>query len=170
MPLATSGAGAFLDRSGGWLTAETAQSAPTVIFKLVMSGLTSAILTFRYSLSSVPGSVCSHFFVASSQNCSSSCCGQSLVIMELTSPPGVSASIRQLTGCSSACYLQPLRKHWRALALLSDYMIIMSSPLTVSFVSAFLTSPIKLILWLKFSTDRRQAKYVLGAGGRGQGP
>ena len=36
-----------------------------------------------------------------------------------------------------------------------------------SFVSAFLTSLIKLILWLKFSTGKRQAENMMGAGGRG---
>ena len=41
--LATSGARAFIDRRSG-LHAETAQSALTVIFKLVISGLTSVIL------------------------------------------------------------------------------------------------------------------------------
>ena len=38
-----------------------------------------------------------------------------------------------------------------------------------SFVSAFLTSLIKLILWLKFSTGKRQAE-DMGGGGGGQGP
>ena len=33
---------------------------------------------FRYSESSVPGSICSHFFMAKSQNCGSSCPGYSL--------------------------------------------------------------------------------------------
>ena len=37
-----------------------------------------------------------------------------------------------------------------------------------SFVSAFLTSLIKLILWLKFSTGKRQAQDML-QGGRGRG-
>ena len=40
--LATSGARAFIDRRG--LHAETAQPALTVIFRLVISGLTSVIL------------------------------------------------------------------------------------------------------------------------------
>ena len=44
-PTATSGARAFIDRVGvGELHAETAQSSLTVIFKLVISGLTSIIL------------------------------------------------------------------------------------------------------------------------------
>ena len=44
--LATSGARVFIDRSGqgGGLPAETVASALTVIFKLVISGLTSIIL------------------------------------------------------------------------------------------------------------------------------
>ena len=53
---------------------------------------------FRFSYSSLPGSICSHFFVISSQNRGSSYPGYRLVIMELTSPPGVSVSIWQLTG------------------------------------------------------------------------
>ena len=40
---------------------------------------------FKYSESSVPGSVCSHFLEASSRNCGSLCHGYSLVIMLLTS-------------------------------------------------------------------------------------
>ena len=42
---ATSGARAFIDRSeGGRLHAETIQSSLTIIFKLIISGLTSVIL------------------------------------------------------------------------------------------------------------------------------
>ena len=95
---------------GGWgehLPAETAQSSLTVICKSVVSGLTSIILVVLgvYSLSSVPWSICSHFFAVSSQNCGSSSPGYSLVIMQLTSPPGVLVSIRQLTGYGSEYYL-----------------------------------------------------------------
>ena len=42
-PLATSGAKAFIDRRRG-LDVGTAQSTLTVIFKLIISGLTSVIL------------------------------------------------------------------------------------------------------------------------------
>ena len=35
---------------------------------------------FRYSWSSVPGSICSHFFAVNSRNCNSSCPGYSLVV------------------------------------------------------------------------------------------
>jgi len=42
--LAISGARAFIDRNRGQLQAETAQLAPTVIFKLVICGLTSIIM------------------------------------------------------------------------------------------------------------------------------
>ena len=65
---------------------------------------------FRYSQSSVPASICSHFFVASYRNCGSSCPWNSLVIMMLISPPGVLVSVRQFTGYGSEYYLQPLRK------------------------------------------------------------
>ena len=47
-------------------------------------------------------------------------------------------------------------------------LLLFSLPWLFSFVSAFLTSLIKLILWLKFSTGKRQAEKV-GGGGR-QGP
>ena len=67
---------AFIGRSGGQLPAETAHllTSLTVIFRLV---LTSIILAVLGSYSSVPGSVCSHFFAAESRNCSSSCPGYS---------------------------------------------------------------------------------------------
>ena len=48
--------------------------------------------------------------------------------------------------------------------MFNDCIIIFQSPLTVFLVSAFLTSLIKLILWLKFSTGNRQAE-DMGAGG-----
>ena len=53
-PLAVSEARAFIDRRKG-PHAETAQSAAS----LVTDGLAHIILTFRYSESSVPGSICS---------------------------------------------------------------------------------------------------------------
>ena len=56
---------------------------------------------FRYSYSSVSRSICSPFSEANSQNCGSSCPGYRLVIMQLTFPPGVLVSIRQLTGYGS---------------------------------------------------------------------
>ena len=47
--------------------------------------------------------------------------------------------------------------------MLNDYIIIIWSILAVfSFVSVFLTFLIKLILWLKFSTDKRQAEDMVG--------
>ena len=56
---------------------------------------------FQYHYSSGPGSLCSHFFVANSWNCGNSCPGYGLVIVSLTSPPGVLVSVRQLTGYGS---------------------------------------------------------------------
>ena len=62
--------------------AETAQSALAVILKLIMRRCDQHHLDcFKYSQSSVPGLVCSHFLEASSQNCGSLCHGYSLVIM-----------------------------------------------------------------------------------------
>ena len=43
-PLHENGVRAFIDRGGRWLQAETAQSSLTVIFRLVISGLTSIIM------------------------------------------------------------------------------------------------------------------------------
>ena len=68
---------AFIDGGRG-LYVETAPSALTVILKLVIGGLTSVILIV---LSTVSGSVCSHFLEASPQNCGSLCRGYSLVTM-----------------------------------------------------------------------------------------
>ena len=62
------GARAVIDKGRG-LHAETAQSALTVILKLAMQWYDQYHLgCFRYSLSSVPWSVYSHFLEASSQN------------------------------------------------------------------------------------------------------
>ena len=46
-----------------------------------------------------------YFSEANSENCGSSCPEYSLVIMYLTSPPGVLVSVRQLTGYGSEYYL-----------------------------------------------------------------
>ena len=56
---------AFIDRRRE-LHAETAQTALTVICRSVTGGLTSVVWLFKYSQSSVPGSVCSHFPEATS--------------------------------------------------------------------------------------------------------
>ena len=47
--------------------------------------------------------------------------------------------------------------------MFNDCIIIIQSPLTVFLVSALLTSLIKLMLWLKFSTGKRQAEDMEGA-------
>ena len=66
---------------GRGLHVEKAQSALRVILKLVMGGLISHLDYLKYSLSSVPGSGCSHFFEASSWSCGSLCHGYSLVVI-----------------------------------------------------------------------------------------
>ena len=84
-----------------------AQSALTVIFKLVIGGLTSIVFTvlgtvslqfrdafFPISLQSVLGIVAAQVLG-----------GYRLAIMELASPPSVLVSIRQLTGYGSEHYL-----------------------------------------------------------------
>ena len=68
------------------LCAERAQAALTVILKLVTwSSDKHHLDCFKYSYSSVPELVCSHFSEASSWNCGSLCHGYSLVIMQLMS-------------------------------------------------------------------------------------
>ena len=53
--------------------------------------------------------------------------------------------------------------------MLNAYIIIIWSPLMFSFVSAFLISLIKFILWLKYSTDKRQAEGMGRGGCEGSG-
>ena len=50
------------------------------------------------------------------------------------------------------------------LIMLDSILLLFSSLWLFSFVSAFLTSLIKLILWLKFSIDRRQVEDMVGQG------
>ena len=55
--------------------------------------------------------------------------------------------------------------------MFNDCIIIIQSPLTVFLVSALLTSLIKLMLWLKFSTGKRQAEdMAVGQGPQGPAP
>ena len=68
----------------GGLRAERAQTALSVILKLVTCGLTS-IMLIKYCSFSVPESVFPGFFEAKSQNHGSSCHGYGLVIMSFTS-------------------------------------------------------------------------------------
>ena len=64
------------------LHAETAELAMTVIFKLVISGLTSVILIVLGMVNlQFHGSYVSSFSEASSRSCGSSCLGYSPVIM-----------------------------------------------------------------------------------------
>ena len=71
---------------GSYEQKQHGQSALTVIMKLAMWWADQQHLDcFKYSLSLVPGLVCSHLFEASSQNCGSLCPDYSLVIMLLTS-------------------------------------------------------------------------------------
>ena len=74
------GARAFTDGGRG-LHVETAQSALTVMLKLEMQWSDQHHLDcFKYSSSSVPGLVCSHFLEVNSQNCGSLCHDYNLVI------------------------------------------------------------------------------------------
>ena len=70
-PLIISRQEVFIDRRRG-LHAETVQSALTVIFKLVMGGLTRVILVVLGAVNlQFRGSVCFHFFEANCWNCGS---------------------------------------------------------------------------------------------------
>ena len=62
-----------------------------------------------------------------------------------------------------AAILTGLRWYFIAVLLCNDYIIIIWSSL-FSFVSAFLISLIKLILWLTFSTDKGRQKTCRGGG------
>lgn len=67
---------------GGYEQKQHGQSALTVIMKLVMWWADQQHLDcFKYSLSLVPGLVCSHLFEAGSQNSGSLCHVHNLVIM-----------------------------------------------------------------------------------------
>ena len=85
--------------------AETAQSALTVIFKLVISGLTHVILIALCTLVFSSRTHVFAFLEAIIQKCGSLCHGYILAIMWLTSPPGVLGSIWQLSGYGSEYYL-----------------------------------------------------------------
>ena len=84
-PADKQGARAFIGGGRG-LQAETAQSALTVILKLIVGGLINVILNALGTVSLQFQAACSHFLEASSQNCGSLCHGCNLVIMWLTSP------------------------------------------------------------------------------------
>ena len=104
---------AFIDRRRA-LHAETAQTALTGIFRLVVGGLSSIIWLFECSQASVPGLVYPHFLEAGPETCGSLYHGCSPLIVELTSPPGrggVSISAQELTGHGSQFYLQPWRRN-----------------------------------------------------------
>ena len=63
---------------GRGLQAEAAQSALTVIFRVIIGGLTSVILIVQLDFSS--RSVCSYFLEVTSQNYGRLCHGYSLLI------------------------------------------------------------------------------------------
>ena len=102
------------------------------------------------------GPICSHFFEASSQNCGNSCCGYSLVIMWLTSP-SVWFSIYKTAQNIIYSPWERTKDPWLCL---KSILLLFGFPL----FSHVLISPIKLILWLKFPTDKRQAEDMGGSG------
>ena len=96
-------------------------------------------------LSSLLGSVCSHFFEASSQKCGSFCHSYSLVIMQLTSSTWVGGivSVKELKQHGSEYHLWPLKRSQRSLALLT---IKLSCPISLIFFAFSFISMIKFII------------------------
>ena len=142
------------------LHAETAQSSLTVIFKLVISHLTSIILVV---LCTVNLQFWVHLFP--------SLCGQFSELLQFMSciQPGhyvVNFSTwgfrinktahRILLRILSTALLERTKCPW--LCLMTTLLLLFSLLWLFFFASTFLTSLIKLILWLKFSTDKRQAE------------
>ena len=103
---------AFIDRGRG-PHAETAQSALTVILKLVICALISVLLIVLSTVSlQVQGPFFPYFSEANSQNCGSLCHGYSLVIMLLTSSTWWGFQyLQDSSGNGSEYYLQSLRRN-----------------------------------------------------------
>ena len=153
-PLNSQEARALTCRERG-LHAETAQSALTVILKLGIGGLTSVMLVVS---GVVPGSVCSSFFEASSQNCGSLDHGYSLITMQLTSPPGGGFSIYKTAHGRWLRMLSVAREEERALTTLDDQTIFMWSPLPVFLCFCLFSLLIKLTLWPKFFHRQKECR------------
>ena len=106
------GVRAFIDRVGDAVTCRNSIVVSNSHLQSAISGLTSIILLVLGKVSlQFWGALVLIFFVVSFQNCGSSSPGLSLVIEQLTLPPGVLVSLRQLTRYGSEYYLQPLRKN-----------------------------------------------------------
>ena len=148
--------------------AETTQSSRTVFFKLIISGLTSIILVVLDTVSLqfwgpfVPISLWSILGIVVSRV---------LGIMQLTFPPGHHA-VNFSTWCFSV--YKTAHRTWLRIFIYSPWertkgawLCLMTTLLLFdllrrfSFVSTFLTSLIKLILLLKFSTSKRQAENMI---------
>ena len=101
LPFQTGGESFYRQSGRGGLHAETAQSSSNWLSMVwpAPSWLFSIQLIFSSRAHLFPF-LCGHF-----SDWGSSCPGYSLVTMYLTSPPGVSVSIRQLTGYGSEYYL-----------------------------------------------------------------
>ena len=115
---------------------------------------------FRYSQCSVSRPTCSHFLEASSQSCGHSYLGYGLVIVQLTSSTrwGFRVCKRahkiqiRIVSIDPEKELNVLDSSWWL-----DYYYLVSFgcfPLLLH----FLTSRVKLILWLSFFTNKRQAE------------
>ena len=127
------------------LHAETAQSALTVILKLVIGGLTSIILVVLgvVNLQSQGRSV--SIFLRHILRIGAACVMATVwsSCTWLLHLVGVSISTRQLTGYGSENYLETLRRNQRSSTMLDEYIIIIWSPLTVSPYFCIFT-----LLWL----------------------
>ena len=123
---------------------------------------------FKYSWSSVPGLVCFHFFEAHSLNCGNLCHGCSLVIMQLTSSTWW--GFQYLQNSSQDMAQNIIHSPWGRtgdtwLCLMTKLFCCLVSFDYLPLFLHYLTSLIKLILWLKFF--RRQEA---GREHREQGP
>ena len=142
----------FID-GGRRLHAETAQSALTVVLRLVTWWTDQCHLDcFRCSNSSIPASVCFHFFEGNSRSCDSCCHGYSLAITRLSLPPPGGAFI--IYKRAHRTWLRILLRAPEEELKMLDFAYWLNYYYLVCFdcfplFLHFLVSPIKLTLWLK---------------------
>ena len=147
------------------LPAETAQTALTGICRWAVSGLTSAVRLSKCSQSSVPGSVCSRLLEASPQTvaaCVVATAWSSCINFSTSwGFPFLQKSSRDRLTVLPMALEEELLK---VLDLMTELSLFCLAGL-LSVVRHFLTSLIKLIVWLQF-LYRRKAGRGCGGGGR----
>ena len=164
-PLASSGARTFIDRRSG-LHAETAQSALTIIFKLVTGGLTNVILVVLGIINLQSRGALFPFLWGQVSELMSWQLQSGHHVVYFSASWGFrhpwysSQDIAQNIVCSLWERTKSLWIHWMA-----HYYYLVSFDCFPLFLYV-LNSPIKLIPWLKCSTGKRQAEDV-GGGWRG---